>query len=103
MYVNRTKKNPYAKQMIFELLSAVVGLAVIAMGVISFLDPEENAWMFPVVFLLASVFQCLIGVLRMLGGYGRKSGRKKVLGVGLFFLAGILLMIGVVSALCLWR
>lgn len=103
MYVNRTKKNPYTKQTVFDVLSAVVGMAVIAVGIISFIDPEGNAWMFPIVFLLAAVFQCLLGIPRMTGGYGRKSGRRKALGISLFFVAGILLMLAVVGALCLWR
>lgn len=103
MYVNRTKKNPYTRQTVFDVLSAVVGLAVIAVGIVSFIDPEEKSWLFPVIFFLAAVFQCLLGIPRMSGGYGRKSGRRKAAGVGLFFVAGILLMLGVVGALCLWR
>ncbi len=103
MYVNRTKKNPYTKQTVFDVLSAVVGLAVIAVGIVSFIDLEKNAWLFPVVFLLAAIFQCLLGIPRMMGGYSRTSKRRKAAGVGLFVLAGILLMLGVVSALCLWR
>ena len=75
MYVNRARKNPYARRTVFDILSAAVGLAVIAVGVISFIEPEENSWLFPIVFLLASVFQCLVAVPRMMGGYGRKSGR----------------------------
>ena len=103
MYRNKTKKIPYTRQTAFDVLSAVVGLAVIAVGVISFLDPEGNAWLFPIVFRLAAVFQCLLGIPRMMGGHGRKSGRRKALGIGLFFVAGILLLLGVVGALCLWR
>lgn len=103
MYVNRARKNPYARRTVFDILSAAVGLAVIAVGVISFIEPEENSWLFPIVFFLASIFQCLLGIPRMMGGHGRGSGRKKALGIALFFLAGILLMLGVVGALCLWR
>ena len=103
MYVNRTKKNPYTKQIVFDVLSAVVGLAVIVVGIGSFIDPEESAWMFPIVCLLAAVFQCLLGIPRMTGGYGRGSGRRKALGIGLFFIAGVLLILSVVGALCLWR
>ena len=103
MYVNRTKKNPYTKQTVFDVLSAVVGLAVIAVGIVSFINLEKNAWLFPVVFLLAAIFQCLLGIPRMMGGYGRTIKCIKATGVGLFVLAGILLMLGVVSALCLWR
>ena len=76
MYINRTKKNPYTRQTVFDVLSAAVGLAVIAVGAVSFINPEENAWLFPVVFLLAAVFQCLLGIPRMSGGYGRKSGLR---------------------------
>ena len=103
MYVNRTKKNPYTKQTLFDILSAVVGVAVIAVGVISFTNLEERAWLFPVIFLLAAIFQCLLGIPRMMGGYSRTSRRRKATGIGLFVMAGILLMFGVVSALCLWR
>ncbi|MCI8466291.1 MAG: hypothetical protein HFI63_10665 [Lachnospiraceae bacterium] len=103
MYVNRTKKNPYTRQTVFDVLSAIVGLAVIAVGIVSFIEPEKNAWLFPIIFLLAAAFQCLLGIPRMAGGYGRKSGRRKALGISLFFLAGVLVILSVVGALCLWR
>ncbi len=103
MYANRMKKNPYTKQTVFDVLSAVTGLLVIAVGIFSFLNPEKYAWLFPVIFVLAAVFQCLLAVPRLSGGYGRKSGRKRALGIGLFIMAGLLLMLAAVSAICLWR
>ncbi|MCD2492192.1 hypothetical protein LQE92_06060 [Lacrimispora sp. NSJ-141] len=103
MYVNRTKKNPYTKQTIFDILSVVSGLAVIGLGVFVFLNPEEYAQMFPVIFLLAAVFQILCAIPRLAGGYGKKSGKRKAVGICLCAAAGILLIFAVVSAICLWR
>ena len=106
MYLNRTKKNPYTKQTVFDILSAAAGLAVIAVGVFSFLDPDRNAWLFPVVFLLEAVFQTLLAIPRVSGGYGnfgRKNGRQKAAGIALFIAAGMFVILAAVSAVCLWR
>ena len=100
---NRTKKNPYTKQTIFDVLSVAAGLAVIGLGVFTLIKPEENSYLFPVVFLLAAIFQCLAAVPRMMGGYGKGSVKKKALGIGLFVVAGIMLLLAAVSAICLWR
>ena len=81
MYLNRTKKNPYTKQTVFDILSAAAGLAVIVVGVFSFLDPGRNAWLFPVVFLLAAVFQTLLAIPRVSAAMetsdGRTDGRRR--------------------------
>ena len=103
MYVNRTKKNPYTKQTVFDGLSIVFGLAVIGVGIFTFLNPEEHAYLFPVIFLLAAAFQCTLALPRLSGSYGRKSGRRKAAGIGLCIAAGILVMLSVISAICLWR
>lgn len=103
MYVNRKKKNPYTKQTVFDILSVTAGLAVIAVGIFTFMNPEEYAYLFPVIFLLAAVFQGLLAVPKFSRGYGKKSGRQKAAGIGLCIAAAILLMIAVISGICLWR
>ncbi len=103
MYVGGTRRRSYSKQTLFDVLSAAAGLAVIAVGVVSFIDPEKYAYLFPVEFLLASIFQCLLAVPRLSDSGGRHSGRKKAWGICLYIAAGILLMIAIVSAVCLWR
>lgn len=103
MYMNRTKKNPYTKQMVFDALSIVFGLAVIGVGIFTFLNPEEYTYLFPVIFLFAAIFQCTLAVPRLSGNYGKRNGRRKAAGIGLCVAAGVLIMLGVVSAICLWR
>lgn len=100
MYVNRKRTNPYTKQVVFDVLSIIFGLAVIGVGIFTFLNPEEYAYLFPVIFAFAAVFQCTLAIPRI---SGKKNGRGKAAGIGLCIVAGIFVMLAVVSAICLWR
>ncbi len=103
MYINESRKRSYSRQTLFNVLSAAAGLSVIAVAAVSFVDPDRYAWLFPVEFLLAAVFQCLLAAPRFSDHYGRGSGGRKAFGVCLFVVAGLLLALAIVSAVCLWR
>ncbi|HIZ44242.1 MAG TPA: hypothetical protein H9672_05925 [Firmicutes bacterium] len=103
MYMNRTKKNPYTRQTLFDGLSVVAGIAVIATGVFTFVNPERYAYLFPVIFILAAVFQFLLAMPRLRKHYGKKNGKRKAAGIGLCAAGAVLLILAVVSAVCLWR
>jgi quinol-cytochrome oxidoreductase complex cytochrome b subunit len=106
MYLSRSKKNPYTKQTVFDILSVIAGIAVIATGIWSFADPDGHSWMFPIIFFLAALFQILLAIPRVSAGYGnfgRKESRQKAAGVGLFCVAGLFVILAAVSAICLWR
>ena len=103
MYINESRKRSYSRQTLCNVLSAAAGLSVIAVAAVSFVDPDRYAWLFPVEFLLAAVFQCLLAAPRFSDHYGRGSGGRKAFGVCLFIVAGLLLALAIVSAVCLWR
>ena len=45
------------ESMALDTLHIVIGAAVVVMAVISFINPEEYMFFFPVIFLLAAIFR----------------------------------------------
>lgn len=87
--------------MILDILHIVVGIAVVALAVFAFLNPEGNRFLFPFIFLFAAVLNGVNGLYRI-----RESGRDKKRrfgGIAVVVLAGALLVICILSALSIWR
>lgn len=103
MRINRTKRNAHAKQLVFDTLAALCGLAIIILGIFVFMDPRERSYLFPVIFLLAAVFQIIAALPGLTAGYGKDNNRRRWNGVALCFFAILLIAIAVISAICLWR
>ena len=49
-------------RMIIDVLNVLVGIGVIVIAVMTFLNPEENMWMFPIIFLLGGAVNFLTGI-----------------------------------------
>ncbi len=84
-----------------DWIHIVIGFLVVLLAVIVFLNPEGRQFLLPFIFLLAGVLYICNGVHKY-----RLSGRdkkKKAWAVAQFVLAGILLVITVISAVSLWR
>lgn len=101
MYGSDKKRSPRNVVLFLDILHIVVGILVTVCAVLAFLDPERNRFLFPVIFLLAAL-------LNGVNGWHKKkeSGRdmkKKVGAIVLCVIAGILFLIGVISALSIWR
>ena len=47
--------------MALDAMHIIIGIAVVVMSVISFLDPEEYMFLFPVIFFLAAVLNLATG------------------------------------------
>jgi len=79
----------------------IIGILVVLMAVITFINPENNMVLFPLIFFLAAVLNIVNGIY----GYSQ-SGRdkkKKLSAVGLLIIAAFLLAVMAVSALSIWR
>lgn len=78
-----------------------IGLLVVILAVFAFLNPEDNRFLFPIIFLLAAVLNVINGIYRF-----RLSGRekkKKLAAVMQLILAAVLVAVMVVSAITIWR
>lgn len=101
MYVQDKKRSPRNVAFLLDLLHIVVGILVTVCAVLAFLDPERNRFLFPVIFLLAALLNGVNGYHKL-----KASGRdkkKKAGSIVLCVIAGILFLIGIVSALSIWR
>ena len=47
---------------IIDVLNLLMGLAVIVFAVLTFMNPEGNKWMFPIIFMLGGLVNCITGI-----------------------------------------
>lgn len=95
------KKNPRNTAMMLDMLHIVVGVLVVACTVLAFVNPERNSFLFPVIFWLAALLNGVNGWSRFQNG-GRDK-RKKAGAAVLWAAAALLFVIGLLSAVSIWR
>lgn len=91
------KRNPSSEAMMLDLIHIGVGVLVVICAIVAFLNPEKNRFLFPVIFWLAAFLNGVSGWYRL-----RDSGRdrkKKISGIALCAGAGLLVIIGILSAI----
>ena len=100
MYIEK-KKPPKNEPMILDVLHISLGLMIVILGVLTFLNPENHMLFFPVIFFLGSVLNFADGVYtRSLAARGRRNRKAG----WLTLLVGVLLLgLSVLSALSIWR
>ncbi len=78
----------------------IIGIVIVAMGLLAFVNPRKYIGFFPVVFLLAAVLNGISGIFEL---KTHKRGNKRK-GAGLFHLAlcAALAAVGALSAVSLW-
>lgn len=87
--------------LILDWLHIIIGVLVVAMAVIAFIDPENNMILFPMIFFLTAVLNTVNGIYRY-----RQSGRdkkKKAFALGLLMIAVFLLVMTIISGFSIWR
>ena len=95
------KKNPRNTAMFLDLLHIAVGILVVVCAVLAFLNPDAYQILFPVIFWLAGLLNGVNGWTTLQAG-GRDK-KKKFSGILQCVLAAVLFLIGVMSAVSIWR
>lgn len=101
MFAQEKKRNPRNDAMMLDLLHIVVGILVVVCAVLAFVNPEKNQILFPVIFGLAALLNGVNGYHRL-----AESGRdkkKKIGAAALCVIAGLLLAVGIISGVSIWR
>ena len=94
-------RNPRSAALILDLLHIVMGILVVICAILAFLDPEGNSILFPVIFWLAALLNGIVGGFRLkMSGHDKK---KQAGGAVQCLLAVILTILGVLSAISIWR
>lgn len=97
---NNRRRKVRGESAALDTLHIAVGILVVILAVISFLNPEENMIFFPVIFFLAAVLNLVTGNYRMAR---RKRENKPKLSAALQMVFGIFLAaLAVVSAVSIW-
>jgi hypothetical protein len=94
-------KNSRNIPMMLDILHIVVGIAVVILAALAFINPEGNRVLLPLIFLLAGILNAVNGYYRI-----KESGRDKkrrLKGISILGLAVVLLIICVLSAVSMWR
>ena len=95
------KRNPRSTALILDLLHIVIGILIVICAILAFLDPEGNSILFPVIFWLAALLNGIVGGFRLkMSGHDKK---KQAGGAVQCLLAVILTILGVLSAISIWR
>lgn len=83
-----------------DVIHIVIGVLIVVLAVLAFLNPKDNMLLFPLIFLLAAFLNLVNGIHQV-----KESGRdkkKKALGIWQLFLAIFLTAMAVVGAVSLW-
>ena len=83
-----------------DMAHLILGIAIVILAVLSFINPEGNIMLFPLVFVLAALLNAISGVFE-LKTCGRDKKRFRM-GIFLLLLAAGLGLLGVLSAVSIW-
>lgn len=93
--------NPRSTMFAMDVLHIVIGLLIVVLAVITFLNAEENIVLFPVIFFLAAFLNIVSGVVKIRTALRR---RKRILSGAAFILFGVVLLaLCAVSGISIWR
>ena len=100
MVIQEKKRSGRVSSFVLDTLHVIVGILIVILAVLAFLNPDENRILFPAIFLLAALLNFANGYDRFHNNIGKKKKRfagaaLMTAGVGLFLLC-------VVSALTIW-
>ncbi len=95
------RRNPRNISLFLDLLHIGVGILVVICAILAFLYPEQNQILFPVIFWLAALLNGVNGWVRIRTDTRGKRSRNG--GILLCVAAGVLFVIGVISAISILR
>lgn len=101
MAVQDKKRNARNAALVLDLMHIIIGILVVICAALAFLNPEKNQILFPVIFCLAALLNGLNGRYRLLSGTRNKKAIAA--GIGQCIAAVILLAVGIISAISIWR
>lgn len=100
MYIQERGRSLRNASMIVDVLHIVVGILIVTLAVISFLNPEDHMFLFPAIFFLAGMLNLVNGIYKI-----RLSGRekkKKAVGIAVLMFGFLLIALTVISAVSIW-
>lgn len=84
------KRFPRVIRIIIDILNVILGLAAVVFAVLTFMNTQNNAWMFPVIFIIGGAMNFLTGIKHLMND-------RKVNGIILEVVAVIVWVIAYLS------
>lgn len=100
MAVNERRRKVRSESMALDMMHIVIGVIVVVLAAISFVNPDEYMFFFPVIFLLAAFLNLVTGKYRL--GRSGRNHKVKVSAVLQMLFGAALLALAVVSAVSIW-
>ena len=100
MAENDKRRKVRSESMALDAMHIIVGIAVVVMSVISFLDPEEHMFLFPVIFFLAAVLNLATGKYWL--SRTKRERRRQTAAVFQMVFGTLLLVFTFLSAISIW-
>ncbi len=97
---NEKRRKVRGTTMALDTMHIVIGIAIVLMAVVSFVNPEEYMFFFPVIFLLAAVLNLVTGNHKL--KRSKRNQRQKFSAVCQMVFGSILAVLAVVSAISIW-
>ena len=85
-----------------DMVHIIIGIVILVMAVLAFLDPTENMVLFPLIFFAAAILKVVGGIHTILNAK-RAHERTSTQGVIQLTLGILIAILGVVSAISVWN
>ena len=84
-----SSENKFSKifRTIIDVLNVLLGIAVIVMAVMTFMNANDNAWMFPIIFFMGGLMNCFTGVKHLMNERKIQGIVLEVVALALFGIA----------------
>lgn len=96
----RSEKQMKNSSVMFDVFHMIIGVLIVILTVLAFLNPETNRILFPVIFFLASVLLFANGYDKLRRAHVRS--RKRTAGAVLMMAGAGFFFLCVLSALTIW-
>lgn len=83
-----------------DMIHIIIGILIVVLSVLAFLNPEDNMILFPIIFLLAAILNFLNGFERFHNSRGQK--KKRTSGMTLMIIGAALFLLCIISTITIW-
>lgn len=97
---NDKRRKPRGTTMALDTMHIIIGILIVVMAAISFVNPEEYMIFFPVIFFLAAILNLATGRYKL--GRSKRDQRKKAAAVLQMAFGGVLVALAVISVISIW-
>ena len=98
--MNERRRKVRGESVALDIMHIVIGIAVVIMAVISFVNPDDYRFLFPIIFFLAAILNLATGKYHMLRS--KRDQKKKIQAFLQMCFGGALVILAVISAVSLW-